>query len=362
MLEFMTWPNVKKFTFITVGNYFKTQKKETMNRADVYRHMQNLQEGERQIFVDKKPDETLVWKYVDKLLEEALAEKKESFTVAEREHYWFKLTEKGRDLHRRVSFALNFGPDDISELVDSLDCKKELADKVNAILDRSYPVPSVEHFRLALDCLKTDFGCEGAIIPDPELLLVSGVYDVNDQNFILGPTYIIPEGIPELSSPGSGAFSITLKDPQRNTLSAVSFDLDNIDFETGEEMDFVPFAFTVALPEDASEFVLAKDGLEIVSQNADAGALKDAIESLPAKAFTKNADEHRNALLNKVSALEKMISSGQTQAAINKLKQDLEPSIEKWVRDYSQDDPLQLSKEQLLELVDVSISRLSSQL
>lgn len=156
MLEFMMWPNVKKFTFITLANYFKTRKEEEMNRADVYRHMQNVKDNERQIFVTKKPYETQVWRYVDALAEEGLIQITEKFVVANRNHYKFKLTDKGVDLHRRISFALNFGPDDISKLIDSSECRGQLAGKIDDLLSRSFPAPSAKNIKEVFESLKKE--------------------------------------------------------------------------------------------------------------------------------------------------------------------------------------------------------------
>src|SRR5437879_3433565 len=111
MHKFMTWPNGKKFTLIAIGNYYKSHKKnDELNRAAVYRHMKNLKDAEKLIFVEKQQYEKMVWGYVDDLIEEGYIKKTKRFEEAGREHYWFTITDRGIDLHRRVSFALNYGP------------------------------------------------------------------------------------------------------------------------------------------------------------------------------------------------------------------------------------------------------------
>jgi len=144
----MDWPKVKKFTFITIGSYFKTHPKENeMNRQDVYNYMQDLKNNGKTIFVDTKPYERMVWNYVDNFVEEGFLIKTDSHFVGNNEHYKFKMTTKGIDYHKRVSFALNFGPSDIPNLVDSPNLKKDIAKKIDDSLERSYPAPSIEDFK-----------------------------------------------------------------------------------------------------------------------------------------------------------------------------------------------------------------------
>lgn len=128
-----------------------------MNRADVYRHIKDLKENNRQIFVEDRPYEKMVWNYVDQFLDEGFIEKTREFELAGRDHYWFKITVQGEDLHKRVSFALNYGPNDISQFVDSAEAKKEISNKIDdALRTRSFPAPSFEDIKKALESLKKE--------------------------------------------------------------------------------------------------------------------------------------------------------------------------------------------------------------
>ncbi len=66
-------------------------------------------------------------------------------------------------------------------------------------------------------------------------------------------------------------------------------------------------------------------------------------------------------LLNWVDAFENILGHNNTIAAKNKLVFDIRDKIEKWIVDYEPDNSLQLSKAELLELIDELIRRLGSQ-
>lgn len=156
MEEFMSWPNGKKFAFIAIGNYFKTYgKNKQLNRADVYRHMKNLREAEKLIFVEEPQYEKMVWGYVNDLLHAEYITKTKGFVQAGKEHYWFTITKKGTALHRRVSFALNVGPEEIIDLASKTDSVK-FASSLKNLEGRSYPAPSLKKIKEALDSLKKE--------------------------------------------------------------------------------------------------------------------------------------------------------------------------------------------------------------
>jgi len=156
MEEFNRWPNAKKFTFTTIGNYFKTHSKdEQLSRADVYRHMKTLKDAGKLIFVDTQPYEKMVWKYVDELLQEEYVEETQRLKVGNKEHYRFRITRKGINLHKGVSHALNIAPDEIFDLASKMNPTNFVSTLKN-LEGRSYPAPSLKKIKEALEKVKKE--------------------------------------------------------------------------------------------------------------------------------------------------------------------------------------------------------------
>ncbi|AFC99078.1 hypothetical protein Mtc_0307 [Methanocella conradii HZ254] len=87
--------------------------------------------------------------------------------------------------------------------------------------------------------------------------------------------------------------------------------------------------------------------------------LHDMVDSIPDKGFDKNAEQRRNALHNKIDAVEKTLSENDSNGATNKLQNDIKDKLEKWLVDYEPDNPTQPTKAEALSLVDEITNRLS---
>lgn len=87
--------------------------------------------------------------------------------------------------------------------------------------------------------------------------------------------------------------------------------------------------------------------------------IHDAIDLIPSYGFIKNAEQRRNALHNKVDAVEKMLKGKNKQGAKNKLENDIKDKLEKWLITYEKENVLQYSKEEIIELVNNLIKRLN---
>ena len=74
--------------------------------------------------------------------------------------------------------------------------------------------------------------------------------------------------------------------------------------------------------------------------------------------FIRNSGQRRNALHHKIDAIEKMIDEDNINGAIHKLEYDVKNKIERWlVNDYEVENPLELSKNEVTELVDEILER-----
>jgi hypothetical protein len=89
--------------------------------------------------------------------------------------------------------------------------------------------------------------------------------------------------------------------------------------------------------------------------------LHDAVDSIPDYGFINNPEQRRKALHNKIDAVENMLAAGNFNGALEKLKHDIKPTMEKWLKDYTTETPLQLTKQQILHLIDQIIWRINLQ-
>lgn len=222
---------------------------------------------------------------------------------------------------------------------------------------------TTDRYNRMLACLKAGAICSAGItLVDPEVLLLRGVL-LNDGTMLLGPMYDVPAGIPELPPNAGGNFTLKFLASDGSLLSSTSFVLSFSDVVEGYkvQLDEVPFGFSVALPPATYSIQIQHAGKVLVNVTLDSKLLKSAISSLPDKAFDKNPEQRRNALLNKIDAFGRMLSENNVGGALQKLQNDIKPHVQEWVVDYQEDSPLQLSKTEILQLIDRIIARLSAQ-
>ena len=93
--------------------------------------------------------------------------------------------------------------------------------------------------------------------------------------------------------------------------------------------------------------------------NITSKLLFDAVQSVPDSAFDQSPSERRNALLNKISALDAQLTTVDLVGARNRLQNDIRKHLDDWLVDgYSIQTPLQYTKPAILELVDELTGRI----
>ena len=75
------------------------------------------------------------------------------------------------------------------------------------------------------------------------------------------------------------------------------------------------------------------------------------MDSIPDYGFINNPEQRRKALHNKINAVENMLTAGNFKGALEKLKHDIKPTMEKWLKYYTTETPLQLTKQQILQII-----------
>jgi len=126
--------------------------------------------------------------------------------------------------------------------------------------------------------------------------------------------------------------------------------------------DSAPFVFAIPYSENTSRIQIQYKEEMLIKINPNTKLLHDGVDSIPDHGFINNPEQHRNALHNKIEAVEKMIEQDNLKGAVNKLKFDIKDKLEKWlVDDYQKENPEQLSKVEVIELIRAVIDRLSNQ-
>ncbi|AKB32213.1 hypothetical protein MSSIH_1523 [Methanosarcina siciliae HI350] len=196
-------------------------------------------------------------------------------------------------------------------------------------------------------------------LPLTNVILCSGIVYKND-TIDLMPTYFVENGITDKVP--SGDYSLKILDMNKDVLDETDFDVQF--FVTSDsvgtiETDVSGFAFVANYPEEASTILIQHEDKTLVEFNPHSKLLHDAIDSIPNEGFVKNPEESRKALHAKINAFEKMLEEGSFEEAQVKLEDDIEDKVKKWVVDnYQKDNPLQLSKEEVLYLINEEEDRL----
>jgi len=193
---------------------------------------------------------------------------------------------------------------------------------------------------------------------DPEILLLSGII-FKDGRIELRKSYYLPSE--ELEYPISGDYSIQLIDQTGLTIQEISFGgpFEILIEPFGVvETDFAPFVLTIPYTKNIWEIQIQYKEEMLIKINPNTKLLHDGVDSIPDHGFINNPEQCRNALHNKIEAVEKMIEQDNLKGAVNKLKFDIKDKFEKWLVDgYEVENSLQLSKEEVIELVDEIIER-----
>ena len=201
------------------------------------------------------------------------------------------------------------------------------------------------------------------LVGDPEFrwaVTVGGLIYRNG-TIRLAPLYYVENASADYPFPGNA--SLLVLDWGGRVIDSVNFSVWFIAFVEplgAVEMDPAPFAFLAPFPPDAAKIVI-RYGDTTVEFNPLTKLLHDAVDSIPDYGFINNPEHRRKALHNKIDAVENMLTAGNFKGALEKLKHDIKPTIEKWLKDYTTETPLQLTKQQILHLIDQIIWRINLQ-
>ena len=193
---------------------------------------------------------------------------------------------------------------------------------------------------------------------DPEILLLNGII-FKDGKVELGKSYYLPSE--EFEYPISGDYSVQLIEQNGSTIQEISFGgpFEMLVEPLGVvETDFAPFVLTIPYTENTWKLQIQYKEETLIEINPNIELLHDTIDLIPGYGFINNPLQRRNTLHNKIGAVEKMVEKDNFKGAINKLKFDIKDKFEKWLIDsYEVENSLQLSKEEIIELVDEIIGR-----
>ena len=196
---------------------------------------------------------------------------------------------------------------------------------------------------------------------DPEALIVTGLI-TKDNEVFLDPWFELPQGT--LSDQTPGNYSINILDNSGTSIEEIPFSpmFGGITSNGFIITDVGSFAFTIPYPMETAMIEIHRDEQVLIEVNPQSKTLRDAINGIPDNGYAKNPEERRNALLNKVAALEKMLESDNKKGALKKLNSDIKDKIQKWIVDYTSVNPLELSKEKIIQLIESVDSRIRSSL
>jgi hypothetical protein len=199
-------------------------------------------------------------------------------------------------------------------------------------------------------------------VGDPDILILSG-FVLEDDSVKLSPWYLARNGTS--GAPDEGDYTIEFVDSTGSIVGSdnfpVSFDISP-DYEvplihTGISL----FAFPVSLPAGLLSVRIRHADKVLNGFDLSSKLLADAVDAIPNRGFTDNADQRRTALKNKVQAIGQMLTVRAFAGATMALKHDLMPKVSKWLIDsYATQSPLEVSKPEVLDLIDEVISRTST--
>jgi hypothetical protein len=195
---------------------------------------------------------------------------------------------------------------------------------------------------------------------DPEVLLVTGTFSQTAE-VSFGPVYRALNGT--FSEPEtSGDAVLRVLDITFQAIAELPFAFDFRAFPNAREaitLDQAPFAFAVPYPRNAFRVEVVRGGKILAGFNITSKLLRDAVAAIPDKGFVSNPSGLRNALLNKIDALDSILTSGDVNGAWQKLRSDIRPSLTNWLQNnYQTQSPRQYTKSQILNLVDEMLRRL----
>jgi TolB protein len=124
------------------------------------------------------------------------------------------------------------------------------------------------------------------------------------------------------------------------------------------------FALRVGYPNGTAQVSIQMDERELARVNPLSMSLSAALLCIPDVGFVDNPRQRRDALLNKVQALEKMLANHNVNGARNKLTNDILKHVQMWVSDSYVPNPdtleVELSKQQVIDIINEMILRVAN--
>jgi hypothetical protein len=192
---------------------------------------------------------------------------------------------------------------------------------------------------------------------DPEILVVTGTITAGDTVTIEAMSRVAQGRV---SQPPPGDTAVRAVDTGGTVVAEVPFTLDfRVFIDTARIVDTAPFGFAVPYPPTAAYVQVVHAGRVLVQVNITSKLLHDAVASIPDAGFREEPAEHRKELFNKIDALDKKLAKKDFNEARDILHDEIrEELLEELINGYPTQSPLELSKDQLLSLVDELVQRL----
>lgn len=204
---------------------------------------------------------------------------------------------------------------------------------------------------------------------DSESVFISGL--IGDDN-VLEPKkwYFSKEGT-DISTE-SGEYEVVIRDKTDEALVREDFSVSfkglfvsSFGPDSPVELDQAPFGFSVAYPEEARSVEIQKDGTVLNNGSFELGTklLLDAVESIPDNGFkSENPRGNRIAIKTNIEKVQDFLSRDQTRRAVRHLDIVVRRLLEELLKDdYEVNSPLEISKEEILSLLNTVISKLDSE-
>jgi hypothetical protein len=194
------------------------------------------------------------------------------------------------------------------------------------------------------------------VSPDPEVILVTGFLH-SSGGFEARPWYFRPDGFVTESKPGDGI--IRVRTANGTILAEVTFPVSftqHVEPLGVQPAEVVPLFITVPFPRGAVSVEILHKNQLINLASPTIKLLHDAIEAIPDFGFSTLASQRRRTLHARVNAIESPKAGQGMLGALNALR----IAFVDWLRsDYVKTVPTQLTKDEVLRLVDAIIERMS---
>jgi hypothetical protein len=194
---------------------------------------------------------------------------------------------------------------------------------------------------------------------DPEIILFNGIFSAGGV-FSEGRWYRMGNGA--VSSPHPGSYSVQILDIHGSQIASLPFSVDFyqfVDYHWRQSSNSAPVGIAIPYPPAAFRIRLRNGAITLREFNPESKLLHDAVDALPDSAFAGGLSVRRAALFDKVEEFDQLMQSGDLVDARNKLVFDIRPHLYSWLIDIATNDPLSMSKQEILQLSDELIARLT---